>query len=640
MPAGRTVRGRVTDAESGEPLAGASVGANWVLDRAVTTGADGRYEFPGWTGNGTSILTAKAPGHGPVWKKVPTDGDVDFALAAGDTVTGRLVRDDGSPIGCGFVCAYGAGDETRAHDCVGASTRACGRFELTGLQREMPHTLTAAAPGRGTTLVDFDPAPARRGTVDLGDVVLPAARSIEGLATDGDGRPLADTLVVLSGANDDHARLRGGAKASPSRISSTRRTDDLGRFRFPDLAPGTYEVRLFTNDAPRAVATRVVLPADRDVLDARVRLPGSRSVCVLVVDDTGAPLDEASIQVLAKIGETDSGTCPLMGWTDADGRATFRGLPAGDTAFSVGDDKHHRCVGTRTEPVIPDGQEVRVVLRRAVEIRGFVRGEDGAAVPLMSIKAALHRDGSDAGFAQSDEAGAFAIRVPAGEPVDLVVEGSQQVRQKEYWSQRDTGLAGTLSGVTGPAEGQTIVLRARKDVDDATLVVVVEDSAGVPVAGVDVSAYAESAGKRATTGPDGRARLDGLPAKKVDVSFWLGSRVERPRPLDIPPRGIEVVPRGQEVVVKFREGVAIRGRVVDSQGRPVPKAFVDVATHDYVHYPARCDVDGRFTTAGLPGVAHKLTARGICDNRQAEGSAEGLVPGDTEVTITIAPKAE
>ena len=43
----RVLRGRVTDAATGGPVAGARVGMNWTLERAVTTKDDGSYELPG-----------------------------------------------------------------------------------------------------------------------------------------------------------------------------------------------------------------------------------------------------------------------------------------------------------------------------------------------------------------------------------------------------------------------------------------------------------------------------------------------------------------------------------------------------------------------------------------------------------------
>ena len=73
-------------------------------------------------------------------------------------------------------------------------------------------------------------------------------------------------------------------------------------------------------------------------------------------------------------------------------------------------------------------EEVRVVARTEVVVRGTVRGEDGK--PLASyVTATSRKDGSAAGSASSDASGVFAVKVPSGESVDryLGVEVSLQV---------------------------------------------------------------------------------------------------------------------------------------------------------------------------------------------------------------------
>src|SRR5262245_57901905 len=61
---GRTITGRVTDRDTKAPVAGARVGMNWTLHRAVKTDADGRYELKGWTGKGIRDLHVLAAGYG------------------------------------------------------------------------------------------------------------------------------------------------------------------------------------------------------------------------------------------------------------------------------------------------------------------------------------------------------------------------------------------------------------------------------------------------------------------------------------------------------------------------------------------------------------------------------------------------
>lgn len=632
---GRTVRGRVTDATRGEPIAGARVGSR-LNARSVATDDDGGFEFRGWTGKSERELVASASGYVAAIRPVPDSGDLDFALAAGDAVVGRVVRADGVAVAGALIAVNGRGSSSRERDDLAGQAGADGRFEITGLRHESGHTLTVCAPGAGKTLLAFGPASEPRGRIDLGDVVLPAARCIEGVAEDGEGRPVANASVSLNGPTVE--RAGGPQDPRPTTVSTYefRRTDDLGRFRFPDLAPGTFTLSVSVPDAPQSSPVRVVLPADRDVLDARVRLMGSRSITLLVVDDDGSPIAGAGVQVNALSGV--AGIVGLNGRSGADGRATFRGLPVAGTTFFVSAPALP-VLDTTTGPIVPEGREVRVVLHRAALIRGFLRTGDGTPAPDLHVKAKLASDGSDAGYGWGDKTGAFSIKVPVGRSVDLFVDGTQTEETAAGTRSRATGFRGSLRGVSGPAEGVEIVLVHEEIVRDRTLVVVVQDSSGAPVSGFEVDVHESPKSVRARTDEQGRARLEGLPNFRVHVWLSDGLALERPRPLDIPPAGFDVVPAGQEILVKYRAGTAIRGRVVDASGSPVPRPFVRVSAEGR-SYSLRCGADGRFVTGGLPDLPMQLEADGYVGKTECVGVAAGVVPGDAEVTITVAPKAK
>jgi hypothetical protein len=602
----------------------------------VATGDDGRFEFRGWTGKSERELVASASGYVASIRPVPDAGELDFALAAGDTVAGRIVRADGVAVAGALVSVNGRGSSSRERDDLSGQSGADGRIEIAGLRHEFGHTLTVCAPGSGKTLLAFGPAPEPRGTIDLGDVVLPDALRIEGTAADSEGRPVASASVGLRGPIVE--RADGAKDSQPTTVSTYegRRTDDLGRFRFPDLAPGVYELTLSVPGAPQSAPTRVVLPADGDVLDARVRLMGSRSITLLVVDDDGAPIAGAGVQVNALSGQ--AGIVGMNGRTGADGRATFRGLPVAGTTFIVSAPALPVLDATMRS-IVPEGKEVGVVLHRAVLIRGFLRITDGTPAPDLHVRAKLTSDGSDAGYGWGDKTGAFSIKVPAGQAVDLVVDGTQTEETAAGTGTHASGFRGTLNAVTGPAEGVEIVLSHDEIVHDRTLVVVVQDSSGAPVSGFEVDVHEAPKSVRARTDAQGRARLDGLPNYKLHVWLSDGISLERPRPLDIPPAGFDVLPAGQEIVVKYRAGTAIRGRVVDPTGKSVPRAFVRVRAEG-LHYSLRCDADGRFVTGGLPDLPMQLEADGYVEKTECVGVVAGVVPADAEVAITVAPSAK
>lgn len=630
MRAGRTITGRVTDAATGSPIAGARVD-NWNFQREVTTDADGRYTLRGWTSHESMPVAAKAEGYCSAYRDSAGGDVVDFALPPGDRVTGRLVDEHGAPVANAIVGAYGSAPQSRGSqpqrptDSDAMRTADDGRFELGGLSRDLPHTLAAVAPGRARTLVAFDRHFWTGAVIDLGDVEMKPARSVEGVVVDLEGKPLADATVRLA--------ANGVERGQPGAFlfSQTRRTDDLGRFRFADLAAGTYGATVSAMGAPRGPPARIDLPDDEDVRGLHLTLAGGGSVTLLVVDETGAPAE--GVTVYADVNEDSKNDGLLAVAAGPDGRATFRGLRAVATKFNVGrdDGRHVTWVG----PVVPEGQEIRVVAPREAVVEGTTADADGR--PLASyVTATLRRDGSAAGSAASDETGRFAIKVPVGEIVDLWARGTIP----DAHGAKFTGFEGRLAGVTGPKSGVAITLRAVAVTYDRTLTVVVQDSTGVPFPGVELGIYEPPKEWKVKTDADGRARFEGLPSRLVVVNFAELQDLAPQHPLDIAPRLASVVPAGEELVVRYRAGAAIRGRVVDGEGRGVADAYVQVTTSDGTYLQFRGDADGRFVASGLPGTRHTLTAQAIAGGERAAGTVENVVPGDAEVTITVAPPAK
>jgi hypothetical protein len=139
------------------------------------------------------------------------------------------------------------------------------------------------------------------------------------------------------------------------------------------------------------------------------------------------------------------------------------------------------------------------------------------------------------------------------------------------------------------------------------------------------------------TDADGRAKFEGLANHLIVLNFAEMQDLAPQHALDIAPQHCSVTPDGQEFVVKYRAGAAIRGRVVDAQCRGVPDAYVEVTTPDATYINVRGDADGRFTAYGLAGQTHQLRAQGYADGKPSGGTAEKVVPGDAEVTITVSP---
>ncbi|MBN1359266.1 MAG: carboxypeptidase regulatory-like domain-containing protein [Sedimentisphaerales bacterium] len=132
MKKGVTVTGRVLDAD-GRPIADATVAQG--SDRfgthypSTTTDAEGRFKFANAEPT-QMILTVQASGYAPDLKQIAVNKDlepVEFRLARGRTLRGRVVDPQGDPIAGAFVAA----DKWRGHRSLRwrVDTDADGRFQ-------------------------------------------------------------------------------------------------------------------------------------------------------------------------------------------------------------------------------------------------------------------------------------------------------------------------------------------------------------------------------------------------------------------------------------------------------------------------------------------------------------------------------
>jgi protocatechuate 3,4-dioxygenase beta subunit len=573
---GRTITGRVTDAETGTPIAGARVGMNWVLDHPVTTGADGTYVLPGWTGQGIRDVHALAAGYGRGQTVVGAASVVDFALVKGDTAVGRVIGPDRAPIAGAVVAVVGSarGDREQVISTAGGTTAPDGRFALAGLRRDLPHTLVVMAAGHGRTLVDFDPRTGGPGRIDLGDIALPLGRTLSGRILRHDGTTVSDVQIVLKGANADRGRLREGGKAiEDSWYGSTEEATAAadGRFAFIDLAPGTYGIEAWTPGMTSRHVT-VKVPADADPAPVEIRFDPGRTIRITVVDDEGKPVPSAYI-----FASEGSGPFNQVTRLDAQGTTT---LLVTDSLTSIvvhppderSEDARRFLPWSPEFPVTPETREIRCVLKRGVALAGRVVGPDGAGVALAGVE--VWSRGAFVTSLIADDEGRFEATVsPHDGPYALRLDGSAGGWQ----ALRDAGLTGSVDDVPAGATG--VVVKARPVARDHVQVVRVRDPDGRPVEGATVRAFwALEAGKAtATTDAAGVATLAGLPdlpcAWRAEPGSGEGDL--------LPTRGTRTLPSDVPVEIALRRGVRVRGRVVlppDAAGQSVHIDLMQVSS--------------------------------------------------------------
>ena len=585
-----SIRGRVTDADDGDPIAGAVVGLFWSQKHPVRSDADGRFVLPVPTGFSRNGITVSAEGYGREERAVGSrDRTIDVSLRRGDTVAGRIVGRDGAPVAGARVSAaaslVGPGGHQTGWSAGHAVTSDDGRFAITGLRRDTVHTLVVVAPDHGRALLDFDPHPAGPATIDLGDVRLPAPLAIEGVVLDAGGAPLARVDVELRGANRDRGRRRSGAAPGWEYGNvENRRTDDLGRFRFPDLAPGDYAIVAAPRE-PTSRATPVELD-DADVLDAVVRLAAGRSITVTVLDPDGAPVAGAVVRLMAL-------PAGVRGQTDEAGRCTLVTSPTSEvSARAWGGDAPKDARAPMWVDVPPGASEITLRFQRAMMLRARVLDAEEKPVG-EGIQVVIMAGGKQRAAVFTDSEGRIVYRTSRSERVDLVLSGI-------WWPGTGPFLASPLAGEARgvPPGGGEVTIHGRAVAFDRTIRVRVTDPDGTPLARMPVWTSDGGAPRDAmrTTGDDGMITLTGL--RPAVCTFHAGLDPARSFDGLFAPAPRRVEPDGQTLHLPVRRTVVMAGIVVDLEGRGVAATVTAAWTEEdlRVHRgtPATSDAEGRF----------------------------------------------
>jgi protocatechuate 3,4-dioxygenase beta subunit len=277
---GEVLRGRVVDAATGKPIAGAQVGEGWVLHRAVAIDKDGVYELPGFGSQGHGEVHCTAEGYVRVLTMTKdiapaTPRSLDLRLDRGNAAAGIVVAPDGAPLAGVYVAAVGTvhNGQEQYHYWVSGRTDAAGRFHLQGVRPDLPPTLLVRHDGWATLVLHLPQA--KDGVHDAGRVDMRKARLLTGRVVDADGKPVARVAVGLWGSNADRSRMAtllagqqgyGGWDLLRMYLDQHQaRTDSSGRFAFGDLPAGEFGLVVYGPRNERLAGQQgIVVSADAD----------------------------------------------------------------------------------------------------------------------------------------------------------------------------------------------------------------------------------------------------------------------------------------------------------------------------------------------------------------------------------------
>ena len=555
LASGYDLSGRVVDRHTRRPIAGARVGHSWFMTHPgqdyVLTDADGRYVIPGGLGRYRTHLHVFADGYAYARKAPRSSSVVNFGLERGLEVRGRVVAADGQPVEGARLSAsaFAMGRESKTLVSLdSATTDAAGRFVLAGLAPGSAHELRIWARGRGAKLTRIEAQSADH-PLDLGDITLAPTGVISALVHDVHG-PLARVPVTL------YPLEPGGVRSSFRYLAETR-TDDLGRLRFMDLAPGAYVLRLATT--PRIghagwpnFAPVVHVPATGGDVFAELTT-GTRRVRARFLEEGGAPAAELPLHVSEYPYRHD--LIGAGGRTDAEGWLRANVSAGAGARFSIATPTS--SYARETHAASPERDEVVFTLRCTDVLAGRLLNPEGT--PIADALIHVTGEGRDPLTLFTDKEGAFRRKLTLGGRVDLRFSGETQpdvVRPPKILA-----LAVELRDVNADAQG--LILRAHGVRTDRTLGVVVRGPEGLPLPDVSVRLVG-LAGAKATDG-DGRVTFEALPALPLQpVLNWTATE-ERPWLVAaIPP----TVPNGQVIETSLVRGRPARGQLLLPDGTP------------------------------------------------------------------------
>ncbi|MCE9581724.1 MAG: carboxypeptidase-like regulatory domain-containing protein, partial [Planctomycetes bacterium] len=566
--------------------------------------------------SGEGGLIASARGFQSEHEYPDEGGITNFKLEKGARVTGRIVDAAGKPVAGASVSASHASPSPPDVQTTGGD----GRFMVEDLAGGAVSLLVVRADGSGQLELEFD-TPAIGELVDLGDIALAAAGAIAGRVLSAEGNPAPGVTVVLNGSEADRLRLRPGASPETESPEHRVRTDDLGRFAFPGLAPGSFTLVAYGEREETSRAVPLAAGANAEV---ELRLPPVLRFRVLVVDEAGVP--QAGVQIDGSHGGNDRGNggSSYRDTTDADGvahficgtRRPFVEIRSGPPGW--------RFLRPPPIPVPPGASEVRIVVVAARPTSGVVVDESGAPVGHAEVAAWRGEDLLGSGFSEAN--GEFSILLAEGLLVELRLTGEVFVPEDHH---RETQLLlGSLGGVRPGDTGLRI--SARRPPRDTRLALRFVGPGNVPAPGCRIQLRGPGIDEDRTLGPDGCVQFEAMPRVPLRLTvfppddsglcWWAG----------------RVTPTGEEQTIALSRELRFTGKAVRSDGKPAGSVKVEVRAGGRVCDWTYAEDDGTFVLSIPEGTQGPFTLFAWGENSDWVGSVEvGKAGEPVKIELTL-----
>ena len=558
VPPELRVRGRVTDAETGAPVAGAvvsnaSLRGNDPKDRTETV-ASGDYVLEGCA-NGNRI---RVEARGYVRQEATVRAEVgdgtevrhDVRLLRAATLAGRIVGPDGKGVAGARLLLHGGPLDERFKGRSDAE----GAFRIEGLPVNTECRLVVKKKGLVERVSEpFTPKPGER--LAGFTVRLSLGATLSGRVVDDQGKPLPRACIHVRHADGLAGFLDG-------RLGN--RADDTGRYKVTALPAGRYDLEVLAHGHIGRSRSGLVLAEDAVQDNVDFVLDRGRTITGRVVDDQGQPVSKVHVHAYSRSVQKVRAGGIATSKTDPEGRFTLHGLAPGPCSLNV---MHLKKGLERPEPmeVQAGAENVVMVLRRSAGLHGTVRRADtGEPVTVFFVR--WFRGSVVMSRTFNDTEGRFRI---------------EDLKKGDYQLE-----AGTREGWVTP---RPVSVRVVRGVESRRVDLVVQPGGslegkvlapdGSPLAGARVSVYRKN-------GPHGAVdtTFTGKLGTFAVKSLASGDYVVRACGRGWIESGLDATVRpGRSAMVEIRllaEGGVLEVTVKDGLGMPVDSAAVQVRRPD------------------------------------------------------------
>lgn len=620
LPDARYVGGRVIDRETRRPVTGALIWDRSQPEVSTRAGDDGGFLLRAPEGR-TLDLSADAPGYlraRGLEFAVRDDGrpGPTFALVPGVSVAGRVLDAAGEPV-------EGAEVSARVKQAPGnfrielggpppprALSDEDGRYRISALDPGSAWELSADA---------ADYAPAKRAVSGLEpraaltgvDLKLERGGTVRGRVVDAEGVPLSVAEVELAPAAEGGP---GGMRIlrGESGPAASGWTDDDGAFALRGIPAGTFELTVRRAGFARGKVEAIEVAGEPVDLGDVALVPGERLEGV-VTDAGGAPLAGAELRLadgggprlMLGMGPGENAPDPPDATTDEGGWFSIADLAPGEThALRVSRPSYVARTVRAVE--VPRVEPLTIALEAASTVSGRVR--DSRGEPVADARVDLRR-------MRTVEMGNMVMQTIGIEQATSDASGRFVFRDQE------PGEIALIASAPGfqQAERADLEIPPGKDLEDVVFELVagailegrVLTPDGRPAIGASVGPVGEggdglpgmSFGDDGATDGNGYYRLENLKPGRVSIQATHDDHPRTVRDLDLR-EGINGLD------LRFSGGHAVRGRVVDETGKPVPAAGVRLAAPGrfWGGPEAVAGPDGRFELTGVEDGAYELHA--------------------------------